>query len=386
MLKKSMKKEPGGKLKVKNIDIFCEIIDNFGDIGVVYRLAKELKLRYGAEVEIRVILNRLEEFLAMAQEASDVPHQKFKDITYATYEYVSENIKSFKTADVIIEAFGCKIPEEYLEIAYKESSLLINLEYLSAEGWVEDFHLNESMLGAPKLKKFFFMPGFTERSGGIIIDTPFEKTIKRVRENKDFYLKKYLEKSGIENLDKKLIGTVFSYEKDFESLLAALNDLERETVLIIMGEKSQNSFRKILGNSNKYGKIETYFIEFLNQEEYEEVVSFADFNFVRGEDSFARAVLLGKPFLWHIYIQENEAHFDKLEAFIERYRETLEGNNNEILEIHCKALRNYISKEETYIDFFKNLDKIEELNNLYSKYLLSNCSLIEKLCDFIETY
>ena len=46
-------------MKVKNIDIFCEIIDNFGDIGVVYRLAKELKLRYGSEVEVRVILNRM---------------------------------------------------------------------------------------------------------------------------------------------------------------------------------------------------------------------------------------------------------------------------------------------------------------------------------------
>ena len=375
------------KLKAKRIDIFCEIIDNFGDIGVVYRLAKELRERYGNESEIRVILNSLKEFLAMAKGAEEREIQEYKGITYATYEYVRENMESFGCADVIIEAFGCNIPEEYLKRAYVESKLLINLEYLSGEKWIEDFHLQESMLGAPLLKKFFFMPGFTERSGGIILDSNFLKRIEAVSGDREKYLKKYFPEKDSKELQETLIGTVFSYEKNFENLLKTLDGLDRDVFLIIMGEKSQKSFGKILGNSSKYGKIETSNIKFLNQEEYEEVLALADFNFVRGEDSFVRALILGKPFLWHIYIQENGAHHDKLDAFIERYMETLSHTGeSEILEKYGGILKSYISENETYVDFFENLDKIKELNNLYSKFLLSHCSLIDKLCDFIEKY
>lgn len=374
-------------MKAKRIDIFCEIIDNFGDIGVVYRLAKEIKERYGDKCEVRVILNSLKEFLAMAKEAEKKEFQIYNGITYATYNYVRKNIKNFACADVIIEAFGCNIPEEYLKRAYTESKLLINLEYLSGEKWIEDFHLQESMLGAPVLRKFFFMPGFTEKSGGVILDSKFIKRIKEVSENRENYLKKYFPEKESKKLEGCLIGTVFSYEKNFENLLKALNKLDRDILLIIMGEKSQKSFGKILGNSSKYGKIEVSNIKFLNQEEYEEVLALADFNLVRGEDSFVRALVLGKPFLWHIYIQENGAHHDKLDAFIERYKETLSTiGENEILEKYGRILKSYISDNETYVDFFENFDKIKELNNLYSKFLTSHCSLIDKLCDFIEKY
>ena len=50
-------------MQINSIDIFCEIIDNFGDIGVVYRVAKELKKIYNNQVKIRVIFNRIDEFL-----------------------------------------------------------------------------------------------------------------------------------------------------------------------------------------------------------------------------------------------------------------------------------------------------------------------------------
>ena len=175
-------------MDIKSLDIFCEIIDNFGDIGVVYRLAKELKNLYGDRVEIRVFLNRVDEFISINKKAKLVEYQEIDGIIYVTNEYLAKNICTFSPANVIIEAFGCNILEEYLERAKVESSLLINLEYLSGEDWIEDIHLMESPLGAPKLKKYFFMPGFTEKTGGVIVDSLFLDRKKSVLKNKDMYL------------------------------------------------------------------------------------------------------------------------------------------------------------------------------------------------------
>jgi uncharacterized repeat protein (TIGR03837 family) len=51
------------------------------------------------------------------------------------------------------------------------------------------------------------------------------------------------------------------------------------------------------------------------------MLSQCNFNIVRGEDSFVRAQLAGKPFIWHIYPQEDRAHETKLAAFLDLYLE-----------------------------------------------------------------
>ena len=42
-----------------------------------------------------------------------------------------------------------------------------------------------------------------------------------------------------------------------------------------------------------------------------------DFNAVRGEDSLVRALWAGQAFVWHIYPQHDNAHHDKLGAFLD---------------------------------------------------------------------
>ena len=43
---------------IDNIDIFCEVIDNYGDVGVAYRLARELKRIYPNK-DLRFIINQI---------------------------------------------------------------------------------------------------------------------------------------------------------------------------------------------------------------------------------------------------------------------------------------------------------------------------------------
>ncbi|EGQ78472.1 hypothetical protein HMPREF9094_2386 [Fusobacterium animalis ATCC 51191] len=185
-------------MKIDSIDIFCQVIDNYGDVGVTYRLAREFKRVYPNK-KLRFVINQTEE-LNLIRKSEDIEIILYKDIS-----------KIENSADLIIESFGCEIPKEYMDKALKNSKLIINLEYFSAEKWVDDFHLQESFLGG-NLKKNFFIPGLSEKSGGILLDNEFLERKKKVEANKEYYLEKF----GIkEKYD--LIGSVFSYEKNFDS-------------------------------------------------------------------------------------------------------------------------------------------------------------------------
>ncbi|MGL5971328.1 MAG: elongation factor P maturation arginine rhamnosyltransferase EarP [Cetobacterium sp.] len=388
-------------MEIKNLDIFCEIIDNFGDIGVVYRLAKEFKNIYKEDIKIRVFLNRLDEFLEINKKAKNISWQEIDGIEYITNEFLAKNICTFSPANVIIEAFGCNVLEEYLEKAKQESTLLINLEYLSGETWIEDIHLMESPIGAKKLKKYFYMPGFRENTGGVIVDNLFLKRKLAVLNNKDYYRKKYL--SDLDS-EEYFVGTIFSYEKNFIPLFEALSQNNKKNYILVLGEKSKESIKENLKNLNaeylrtdlaQYKNIKIKFMPFLEQEEYEELINLVDYNFVRGEDSFVRALLTGKPFVWHIYLQEEMAHMDKIEGFIERYVESLEHLNLNIpMDIHTTLLKDYNLRDtnslelgkERYEKFFKEFDNISLLTQSYSEYIELKCNLIDKLNKFILKY
>ena len=387
-------------MKVNSIDIFCEIIDNFGDIGVVYRISKELKKIF-QNVRIRIVLNRLEEFKAINKKVKDTDYQEIDGLICVTEKYVKENIETFGVSDVFIEAFGCNVPEEYVKAAKENSKLWINLEYLSGEKWIEDFHLCESLIDSKTLKKIFFMPGFSEKSGGVIIDSGFLERMKYGKENRDEVFKKYFKDFDLKD---KFIGTVFSYEKNFENLLETLKNYEKETVLLLMGEKTQKSFSEILkknltedyGNIVKYGKITMIYSDFFSQEEYEEIISASDFNFTRGEDSFVRGIILGKPFMWHIYLQEEKAHMDKIKAFTERFKESVEVSEEEknIIESYCNLLEDYNDRDKNSLEkgkedfriFFEKFQEIDRICEKYSKFLLEKCNLVKKLYKYIQEY
>ena len=344
-------------MEIDSIDIFCQVIDNYGDVGVTYRLAREFKRVYPNK-KLRFVINQIEE-LNLIRKSENIEVILYKDIS-----------KIENSADLIIESFGCEIPKEYMDKALKNSKLIINLEYFSAEKWVDDFHLQESFLGG-NLKKYFFIPGLSEKSGGILLDNEFLQRKKKVEANKEYYLEKF----GIkEKYD--LMGSIFSYEKNFDSLIEELKKLDKKIILLILSEKTQKNFIKYFDNGNNYDKIKFVKLPFFTYDKYEELLALCDFNLVRGEDSFVRALLLGKPFLWHIYPQDENTHIKKLESFLEKYC----SNNKELKQTFI----NYNINKDDFSYFFKNFKEIEKYNKNYANYLIKNCNLMEKLINFIE--
>ena len=344
-------------MEINSIDIFCEVIDNYGDVGVAYRLAREFKRIYPHK-RLRFFINKTEE-INLIKKSNDIEIIAYKDIS-----------KIKNSADLILETFACEIPKEYIDKALRSSKFIINLEYFSAEDWVDDFHLQESFLGG-SLKKYFFIPGLSKKSGGILLDNEFLERKKQVEENREYYLEKFKIKEKYD-----LIGSVFSYEKNFDSLINELKKLDKKVLLLILSEKTQKNFIKYFDNSNNYDKIKAVKLPFFTYDKYEELLSLCDFNLVRGEDSFVRALLLGKPFLWHIYPQEENIHIQKLNSFLEKYC----PNNKELKETFI----DYNVNRDNFSYFFKNFKEIEEHNRKYANYLIENCNLIEKLINFIK--
>ena len=352
-------------MHINSIDIFCEVIDNFGDVGFSYRLARELFNRYNKKVKIRLIIDKDSEFKKISGGME-------REISVITYEELISQKKYIEASDIVIETFGCNVPKKYLNKSYENSKLIINIEYFSAEDWIDDFHLKESIIPNSKVKKIFYMPGLSDKSGGVIIDNNFLKTINKIQLNKEFYMKKY----GIDDGKYDLIGTIFSYEKDFSKFLYDLSKTKKKTLLFILSEKTQKNFNIYFDNNNYYDTIDFVKSPFYSYNEYEELISLVDFNLVRGEDSFVRALILGKPFLWHIYPQEKNIHMGKLKSFLEKY-----DCDEKLKDIFISYNNSY---NEDYRYFFENLNKIEMFNKDFSEYLIKNNNLIEKIYEYIK--
>lgn len=399
-----------------SFDIFCEVIDNFGDIGVVYRFANELLKKYNSqnkEVKIRVFLDKTSELTALDNKATEIEKQTLNSIEFITFDYLEKNKNEINPSEVIVEAFGYNLPSWYLEKAKSSSSLLINLEYLSSEDWTLDFHLQESLIGAPKLRKFFFMPGLSPKLGGIIIPSDPLGLNNKSADNQKLSLLEY-SKFLTENflIDKK-IGSIFTYEYNFSTLLDSLNNQEEETILLFLGEKSQLSIKELLKVKynfsfddsseylGKFDKVHIIFLPFMVQSKYDSLLSLCDFNFVRGEDSFVRGVLSSKPFLWHAYLQDDLIHLDKIDGFLNIFNNFV---NNElssfknIVQNYSELMVNFntrisnsfteekpLNEKEDFSIFFAKLEELTTVNKVFSQYIITNCDLITKFTDFIKS-
>ncbi|MCK6396780.1 elongation factor P maturation arginine rhamnosyltransferase EarP, partial [Zoogloea sp.] len=161
-------------------DLFCRVIDNYGDIGVCWRLARQLAAEHGHPVRLWVDdLRSLQPLLPESDPGATAQTQHGVEIRHwptATGEEFTENWSADAAdavGDVVIEAFACELPPAFVAAmaaiaTQARPPAWINLEYLSAESWAEDCHGLASPHPTLPLTKYFFFPGFGERSGGLL--------------------------------------------------------------------------------------------------------------------------------------------------------------------------------------------------------------------------
>lgn len=387
----------------KNLDIFCHVIDNFGDVGIAYRFAKELKLAcLSCDVRLFVSdLGPLKSILPVIDSLQTV--QEHEGIVFVDSTKLDNIlVDALGTADVLVEAMGCEIPEAVMKKAEQRDTLIINLEYLSAEKWITEYHMKPSLLPQPALKKYFYMPGFTPESGGIIIDSRVEKSRQSLSDDRIKYLNNHLKCFGVSLTDTKdaLFGSIFTYARGFDTFLSDIGEIDKNIYLFIFGQKSRESMIQSLHRAQAavisdahytLKNIHVLIMPFLPQTVYDQFLCLTDFNFVRGEDSFVRAILSGKPFIWNAYLQENIYHRVKVEAFLEVF---INYFNDDIAFKHYSELLlefNQAAEEhpvqttlERYDNFFEDLNKINHATREMSYFIRLNCDLVKKFTSFLN--
>ncbi|WP_422416424.1 elongation factor P maturation arginine rhamnosyltransferase EarP [Pseudomonas sp. GZD-222] len=308
-------------------DIFCCVVDNYGDIGVTWRLARQLVAEQG--VAGRLWVDDLSAFARICPEADvQVPSQWHQGVEVCHWlpEWQETTV-----ADVVIGAFACQLPAAYVQAMLEcpRPPLWLNLDYLSAESWVEGCH----GLPSPQpngLRKVFFFPGFTAKTGGLLREASLLAR-REAFEQDPLARQAFLQRLGVEPaVDARLIS-LFAYENpSLSSWLDVLAADSRANHLLVPEGRVLGDVKAWLGVDTlavgsvaTRGALTVQILPFVSQDDYDHLLWCCDFNAVRGEDSFVRAQWAGRPLLWHIYVQEEYAHWEKLEAFLDHYVEGL---------------------------------------------------------------
>lgn len=304
-------------------DIFCQVIDNFGDIGVCWRLAANLAAR---QQQVRLWVDDASALAWMAPQGTP-------GVQVLPWPLQAPQ---GGLGDVVVEAFGCALaPAVVAGIAQQahghgSAPVWINLEYLSAEPYVQRCHaLPSPVLNGPGagLTKHFFYPGFTAGTGGLLREP--ELLQRQTRFDRSAWRAQH----GV--APEALAVSLFCYEPvALPALLGQLGTLDpacRPAHLLVTPGRATAAVQALQNgtgteNNNEIGlqptrtlrqQLSISYLPAVDQMQFDQLLWASDLNLVRGEDSLVRALWAGQPLVWQIYPQSDLAHHDKLHAFLD---------------------------------------------------------------------
>jgi uncharacterized repeat protein (TIGR03837 family) len=303
------------------------VVDNFGDIGVTWRLARQLVAEHSLAVRLWV-----DDLRAFERLCPDI------DINAVQQWQEGVEVRQWPTgwlptdaAEVVIAAFACQLPSAYMDAmaAREKPPLWMNLDYLSAEDWVIGCH------GLPSVKyksvqKFFFFPGFQPGTGGLLRERGLLERRRHFQQSREAQ-EEFLQGLGIYPAQGAQLISLFAYENaGLASWLDVMSAESMPTHLLVPEGRILGDVERWLGvvglaagDVHVRGALAVQVLPFVRQDQYDQLLWSCDFNAVRGEDSFVRAQWAGRPLLWHIYRQDEDIHLDKLEAFLTLYTKSL---------------------------------------------------------------
>ncbi|MDD3020362.1 MAG: elongation factor P maturation arginine rhamnosyltransferase EarP [Alphaproteobacteria bacterium] len=353
---------------LRSVDLFCRVIDNFGDVGVCWRLARQLAVE--ENLQVRLYLDDLASLYRIVPE----PDQSVQLVKWV------DDLVYTESADLVIEAFACDLPDQVIE-AMKERDrppVWIDLEYLTAEDWALSCHAIPSVHPSTGLQKTLFFPGFVEESGGLLRENDLIE--RRDGFQSDVFAQNQWRRThNLPEFDENCIDlSFFSYKTaPIEAFFDELSEYSRAVRV----------FYPVLEGFGveKRGYLTIYRVPFFSQSDYDYLLWTCDGNFVRGEDSFVRAGFAAKPMIWNIYVQENDAHLVKMRAFLDLYRAAFLPNVWEGLaeSFYLWNLEGEIKKGVWKI-LLDNLPVLTQGARLWADGICSQDALVTKLLEWYK--
>ncbi|MFO1325383.1 MAG: elongation factor P maturation arginine rhamnosyltransferase EarP [Burkholderiales bacterium] len=305
-------------------DVFCRVVDNFGDAGVCWRLARQLAHEHGIAVTLWIDdVGSLARFVPgivpdrADQAAAGVRVRALVDPAPA----------DVVLPDVVIEGFGCGLPDAYVEAmaAAARPPVWVVLEYLSAEPWIDASHGLPSPHPKLPLTRWFWFPGFTTKTGGVLREEGLLAARDAFRTDPGGPSGVWLA-AGVERNPEALNVTLFCYANPaLPALLETWADGDEPIACVVPEGVARSELDRFTAGNIPHpgkplvrGRLTLAVVPFVDQDGFDRRLWAADLNFVRGEDSFVRAQWAGQPYVWHIYPQDGDAHLTKMDAFLTR--------------------------------------------------------------------
>ncbi|MDM5175843.1 elongation factor P maturation arginine rhamnosyltransferase EarP [Massilia sp. DJPM01] len=313
--------------------LFCRVVDNYGDIGICWRLARQLQREHGILVTLWV--DDLPSFRRICPDID--PGAALQQIHGVTVRHWAGQDGAFAPADIadiVIEFFACDIPPGYITAMARcePRPVWFNLEGLSAEEWVEGCHTLPSSHPRLPLTKHFFFPGFSAKTGGLMREAALDDERRRFQADATG-MAAFLGQFGV--TAQEMASTKVSLFCYPHAPVAALfgawqGGAQAMTCLVPEGVATEavEAFLKAPSSAGAvatHGLLTVRVLPFVPQPDYDRLLWACDLNVVRGEDSFVRAQWAGRPFIWHIYPQDGNLHHKKLRAFLGRYASGLDS-------------------------------------------------------------
>jgi uncharacterized repeat protein (TIGR03837 family) len=388
---------------MRTVAIFCSVVDNFGDIGICWRLARQLAHEHQWQVQLYV--DDLASFAKICPQVKvDATNQTIFGIQVLIWH--TDLVEGWQadfteqadlaTPDVVIEALACTVPEAYLQRVAKQNpqALWLNFEYLSAEDWVEGCHGLPSPQSQVPLTKYFFFPGFTSATGGLLRERDIVQQAQNLQQDSNAQAA-FWQKIGIDDaLAYQRRISLFAYgQANIASWLTQLQLDSLRTLLLVpqgvLAEQVCSLYPELASQQTAIkrlalGQLTIMVMPFIAQQDYDLLLACCDINFVRGEDSVIRAHWAGRPFIWQIYRQEEQAHRQKLNDFLAKQLALAAPELGALLQKAHDLWDLELDFAEIWPEYLNNLEEIQNHTLNWQQFLTQQQDLASNLVRFAE--
>jgi uncharacterized repeat protein (TIGR03837 family) len=301
--------------------LFCRVVDNFGDAGVCWRLARQLAGEHASTVDLWI--DRPDTLASIEPRIAAAGPGSLDGVR--VHHWVGE--PDAPDAQVVVSAFGCELPGPLRArlAGGARRPLWVNLEYLSAEPWVDGCHGLVSVRPADGAREHFFYPGFTAATGGLLRE-------RGLLARRDAFVDggqapRWLAARGLAPQPGERLLSLFCYpQAPVAALIQALQASPSHWRVLVPAGIAERAVADFLGaplpvgEACRRGRLSLQRFALLPQDDFDRLLWSCELNFVRGEDSWIRAHWAGRAFVWQPYPQAGATHMVKLEAFLSRVR------------------------------------------------------------------